>query len=267
MGINTALYNGVSGLNSFASAISVVSDNISNANTTAFKSNSIHFGDMVNSYYSIFANDQEGEGIGSTVLGFTTNFAQGSFVTSASWSDLTVSGEGFFNVVNPDSGRTYYTRDGHFYLDASGYLVNTQGHQVQGAAGGVGGALGPILVADPTACTSIYVNTNGDLVTVAADGTATTEFNLLLTSFSNKNGLVRQGGNLYISGPDVGQSFDNQTSPGIFGQIVDFTLEGSNVDMAKEMVDMIIYQASYNANSKTITTSKDLLDTAINMVR
>jgi len=265
MGINQAMFNGLSGLNGYSSAISVVSDNIANANTTAFKSNSVQFGDMVNSYYSIFANGTQGAGVGVQVMGFATDYAQGTLLDTSKWSDLAMSGEGFFTVVDPVSTKTFYTRDGSFNLDRDGYLINSHGYRVQGYD--PAGTLGDIQIANPTDYVSIRVEGNGDIVAVDDTGADNTLYTLGLSSFSNKDGLVRNGGNLYITGPDIGQTFDNATNPEIFGLVNDFSLEGSNVDLARQMVDMIIYQASYNANSKTITTSSQMIDTSINMVR
>jgi flagellar hook protein FlgE len=91
-----------------------------------------------------------------------------------------------------------------------------------------------------------------------------------LTVFSNQNGLIREGSNLYSEGADSGTATTNGDAgadPALFGNVLDNSLEGSNVDLSKEMVDMIIYQAGFNANSKTITTSSSLLDTTIAMVR
>ncbi len=264
MGIGTAMYNGVSGLNSFSSAMGVVSDNIANAASTGFKSNSIRFGDMVNSYYSINSNDTEGEGSGSMVLGVATDFAQGTILPSSQWSDVAMSGEGFFILDGPN-GIPYYTRDGSFHVDASNTLVNQQGIPVMG---NVGGALGHITI-DVMSYISFRVETDGDIIGIAADGTETTLGQLGLATFSNKNGLVRQGSNLYIEGPEAGTRITN-TDPanaGYFGMVLDYSLEGSNVDIAKQMVDMIIYQADFNANSKTITTCQQMMETTINMVR
>ncbi|MGV8074045.1 MAG: flagellar hook-basal body protein [Syntrophobacteraceae bacterium] len=278
MGINTALYNGVTGLNSFSSAISLVSDNVANANTTAYKSNSIHFGDLVNTYYSMVSNDQESEGAGSAVLNIASDTAQGTLQSSSNWSDLAMSGEGYFSVQD-SSGDVYYTRDGSFYLGAqtagASPLLNSQGYAVLGYAVSDGTTTPPtysadvsaIMLTDPQDYTSIRVESDGQIVGIAAGGVETPLYQVALNTFSNKSGLVRQGGNLYVAGPEVGQVYNNSANPELFGQVCDYTLEGSNVDMAEQMVNMIIYQASYNANAKVITTSKDMIDTTINMIR
>lgn len=264
MGINSAMYNGVSGLSSFSTAISVVSDNVANANTTAFKTNSVHFGDMVNRYYSMNSADTESEGAGSLVLGVSTDYAQGLTQNTSNWADLCISGEGFFQVSDPTTGKRYYTRDGSFHLDKDGYLVNLQGLRVQSASGDI-----QIVPPSGTTYVSYRVDTDGKLYATDNSGIETAEDvlpQILLSTFSNKDGLARQGNNLYLAGPAIGQTFTNVANPEMFGDVVDYSLESSNVDIAKQMVDMIIFQASYNANSKTITTCKDMIDTTINMV-
>jgi flagellar hook protein FlgE len=268
MGIGTAMYNGVSGLNSFSSAMGVVSDNVANAGTTGFKSNSIRFGDMVNSYYSINSNDTEGAGSGSLVLGISTDFAQGTILPSDKWSNVAMSGEGLFILRDPITSRVYFTRDGSFHLDGTGNLVNLQGLVVQNI-GSAGGATVPsdFNIPNQTNYVSFRIETDGTVMGVDATGALNNLGRLGLANFSNKDGLVRQGSNLYIAGPEVGTLLENGANPGAFGMVLDYSLEGSNVDIAKEMVDMIIFQADYNANSKTITTCQNMMDTTINMVR
>jgi flagellar hook protein FlgE len=411
MGIGEALYNGLSGLNCYSSGISVVSDNVANANTTAFKSNSIRFGDLVNSEYALRTNDTEGEGSGSMVLGIVTDFSQGMLINTTAWSDMAVSGKGFFIVETPsadDTGQTYYTRDGTFHLDKDGYLVNQQGYRVQGYAitpgtvesveyssgspiadsgvdmtgaalqvtnadgldvtltlaglqssgnatpdwddaaspgananvlvsaingdtdladAGVTAALndtsdGVVITSgnateltltasndagdltldslgasatptvnetDATAATELtsiqinapagepeyvkyYVTTDGVVTAVDQDGVEHDLYMIGLAGFENENGLARNGANLYFIGPEVNPANiiyngGADPNPEYFGEIMDSCVEGSNVDLASEMVNMIVYQAGYNANSKSITTASELLNTSIQMVR
>lgn len=277
MGIDRALFNGLSGLNSFSTAISVVGDNIANANTTGFKANSTLFGDLVSNEIALSSNQKQNEGSGSSILGIATDYGEGTLQQTSTWSDLAVSGQGFF-VVSPvtstGTAPQYYTRDGSFHLDGDGYMVNQKGDQVQGYAwdntatpATVGSSLSPVQVPNPQNYTSFYVTTDGTLVGVDTSGTNQKLYNIGLATFSNPDGLVRKGGNLYAAGPEIGTTFYNGSDPDLFGKIQDSTLEGSNVDISKQMVDLIRYQSSYNANSKTITTSDRMLNTSINMVQ
>jgi flagellar hook protein FlgE len=270
MSINTALYNGLSGLNSYGTALSVVSDNVSNANTTAFKSNSVRFGDMVNSYYATLTNDTEREGAGVSVMGFASDFGQGNIVDTSNWTDMSVSGDGYFEVL--DGAIHHYTRDGSFHIevdaDGNGILTSQQGYSVLGDDGAT-----PVTIPDYADYSNFRVGTDGQVYgvdTTTGQEEPITDAIVGLTVFSNQNGLIREGSNLYSEGADSGTATTNGDAgadPALFGNVLDNSLEGSNVDLSKEMVDMIIYQAGFNANSKTITTSSSLLDTTIAMVR
>ncbi len=387
MGISQAMNIGVSGLNASATALTVVSDNIANVNTTAFKSNSVRFGDLVAGYYSTLSQDSDREGSGTAIMGVVTEFAQGPLISTTRWSDLAINGEGFFSVQVPGTTIIYYTRDGSFHMDKDGYLVNEMGYRVLNRDGNAirvdnpsnprfsnyyvdsNGQIwgtptdptqiviyapkanetpkvyGSIYIKDPvTGDITITLNDGSQLtITVGDDETAHLKFNtdtngdgamdafmgainllefpltdtdemagigsdqdpgyytiadvqaspvnpnidwsadnwmatsndpqpvlngqLRVSTFANNNGLIRQGNNLYTQGPESKFPIHGTANDGIRGNIFSSTIEGSNVDIAKEMVNMITYQASYNANSKTITTSAELLNTAVNMVR
>src|SRR5208337_2240209 len=123
------MYTALAGLNTFNTALSVVSDNISNANTTGFKSNTVDFGDMVSGLISTpNAGNAVAAGSGSTVLDVETNFTTGSEqVVTGTWSDLMIQGTGFFSVENPTSSAVSYTRDGEFQVNSKGDLVDMNG--------------------------------------------------------------------------------------------------------------------------------------------
>jgi flagellar hook protein FlgE len=270
MSANSTLYIGASGLKTYAEAMSIVSDNVANANTTGYKANRPRFGDLVSGYLSTQSTDTERQGSGSSLLGVETNFSQGSFLTTESWSDLAISGKGFFSVKQlgtdgaSTTGNTYYTRDGSFHVSSLGYLVNGQGYAVLGSDGNM------IKVDDPT--TPVYssfgVSADGIINGIPiAGGAPVTVGTLRISSFPNQDSLIRQGGNLYQAGPESGTVIDGTANTGVNGMILDGNIEASNVDLATEMVDMIIYQADYNANSKSVTTGNAMLETVINMVR
>ncbi|WP_022661498.1 flagellar hook protein FlgE [Paucidesulfovibrio longus] len=131
MSITGSMYAGVSGLGAQSQAVSVISNNLANASTTGFKSSSTNFEDVFYSSLSTGGStDQIGHGV--TVSSVDVNFEQGSYEDSSSVTDMAIDGDGFFIVVDPDTGDTYYTRAGDFELDENGYLCDSSGNIVQG---------------------------------------------------------------------------------------------------------------------------------------
>lgn len=129
MGMLTAMYSGVSGLNVHGRALSSVADNIANLNTHAYKSTRTNFGDIMVHSLTVGGNVVQQVGTGARVLNVQNMMSQGSFETTDIPTDLAINGRGFFQVSNPDSvtGESqgfYYTRAGNFVLDKEGYLVN-----------------------------------------------------------------------------------------------------------------------------------------------
>lgn len=131
----------LSGLRANSKSLGVTGNNIANANTTAFKSGSINFGDVFHDSLNAELNGaglalQVGSGVHA--IGTTTNFTQGSLEESGSALHAGIQGNGYF-VVTDQTGRTSYTRAGDFTLDREGYLVTSTGARVQGyaAANGV----------------------------------------------------------------------------------------------------------------------------------
>lgn len=257
---SSTFHIGLSGLDSFSKAISVTSDNIANSATTGFKSNTVLFGDMVSNYYANGTTTGDKMGAGTTVLGTLKDFTQGSIDNTSTWTNVALNGDGFFAVKLAGDTTTYYTRDGNFSLDADGYLVNAEGYQVLGNDGSA-------IQVDTSLYSDLYVDTTGQIYGTNGDGDVVTVGNpLLLSKFSNQNGMIRQGSNLYEAGGEVGTVTTNASGT------IDVTVKGSalelsNVDLSTEMVNLIIYQADYNANAKSISTANDTLNNVINLVR
>ncbi|MFO7578180.1 MAG: flagellar hook protein FlgE [Pelovirga sp.] len=191
MGITSSLYSGVSGLNANASAMSVIGNNIANANTIGFKSSRALFGDLLSSQIGgSSGTSQLGRGVGLSTV--DNMFSQGTFENTESNSDLAIEGPGFFIVSNPETGNSVnnYTRAGAFRFDPDGNLTNPEGFNVMGysldAAGNTFGDLKPIQIdtrsfipAGPTANLAITNNLNANATTIAggfdpldADGTS-----------------------------------------------------------------------------------------------
>ena len=260
-GLGSALWNGVSGLRSFSTAMTVVSDNIANTGTTGFKANEIRFADLVSSSYSTISSYTDREGSGSRTFAILTDFAQGPIINTSNWSDLAINGEGFFKVQDPTSGKIYYTRDGSFHLDKDGYIVTPMGMQLLDKDGN------PISVGNPQDYASFSIDTSGKITAIKNDNTIEEKGQIGLFKFPDPNGLRRVGNNLWEITSLAGDEIAGNPGDNGFGTIMSFAIEGSNVDLSEELVNMIIYQANFNANSKVITTASDMLNTTVNMVR
>lgn len=140
MGLTSTLYSGISGLQANSEAMSVTGNNISNSNTVGFKSSSTVFSDMLSaSLASASGNSQVGRGV--EIQSVAMDFSQGSFQSTGSATDLAIEGDGFFMLQSPSGGESYYTRNGAFQFDSSGYLVNAEGLQVLGKPYDTGGNL------------------------------------------------------------------------------------------------------------------------------
>lgn len=146
MGISSALYSGVSGLNTNSQAMSVVGNNLANTNTLGFKGARTVFSDMLSS--TVFGSGGKSQvGRGTNLSKVDNIFSQGTFESTSSDTDVAIEGEGFFMLKEVGSDVTYYSRAGAFRFDAEGFLVNPEGFHVQGKPFDANGAL---IAGDPT---------------------------------------------------------------------------------------------------------------------
>jgi flagellar hook protein FlgE len=256
------MYTALSGLNTFNEALSVVSDNIANANTTGWKSNFVDFGDLVAGLIPTENINTTAQGVGSSVIGVTSDFNTGSEIQTGNWSDVMIQGNGFFAVEDPTSKAIYYTRDGSFMIDTKGFLTDMNGNQVLETDGKT-----PIQITNPSQYTSFSIDKFGNLTGTTSTPPPTQLGQIGVATFSNPNGLIRNGKNEYVWGTSAGAATYAAPGTGQAGELISGALEGSNVDLTAQMVDLITYQADYQANSKSIETGNNLLQTVVNLIR
>ncbi len=139
MSLNEMMFIGATGLETYSNAMSVVSNDIANSNTTAFKTNTVNFGDLIGGWIPTTTSQTEHAGAGVGITGTYTDWSEGSVTGTSLWSDLAVNGSGFFSVAAMNAngnatGTTYYSRDGSFSLNQNGYLVNNSGDAVLNTA-------------------------------------------------------------------------------------------------------------------------------------
>lgn len=131
MGISSALYSGVSGLNTNSQAMTVIGNNLANTNTLGFKGSRTVFSDLLSSTINgSGGTSQVGRGV--NVSKVDNIFSQGTFESTESGLDVAVEGDGFFMVSAEGDDTVHYTRAGAFRFDENGYLINPEGYRVQG---------------------------------------------------------------------------------------------------------------------------------------
>ncbi len=265
-----SMYSAVTGLNACNKRMSVIGDNIANTGTTAFKSSQISFESLINQSAAGFT----GQEIGGGVLGGNVNYDwnQGTIQNTSNPFDLAISGNGFF-MVQDAAGVAAYTRDGEFSFDATGNLVMQSGMKVQGYPVNAGASLGdptkPLATINVPTTSTASVDSNGVYWGTDAAGVRTALFQIAMCKTTDPSVMAKANNNLYT------KTTDNITDPLIaglpqtsgLGAVNTSSLEASNVDIAKQFVNMIEAQRAFSANSKVITTSDSMLQDLVNMVR
>lgn len=259
-----SLHTAALGMNAQQKGVDNIANNISNANTTGYKRSSVVFQDLL---YQNVQTDGQGQaddaaapatlqmGHGAAAVATVRNFEQGGFRETGNALDLAINGDGFFQVRKPD-GTIAYTRDGTFSLDPEGNVVTQTGLQLE-----------PNLNIPPDA-TGINVSQDGIVTaTVQGDPNPIEIGQVELARFPNPGGLEAKGSNLYAQTEASGQPQIDMPGQNGLGGIRQGFLEGANVDVVQEMVNLIEAQRAYETNSKMVQTSEDMLQTANNMKR
>ncbi|MFT5726648.1 MAG: flagellar hook protein FlgE [Desulforhopalus sp.] len=200
MGISSAFYSGVSGLNTNSQAMSVIGNNLANTNTVGFKGSRHVFADLLSgSINGSGGTSQVGRGVGVSQIDQV--FSQGTFESTESNLDVAIEGDGFFVLKEVGDDTTYYSRAGAFRFNDEGYLVNPEGLRVQGKLFGADGELAP------GNATEIQVKNTG-LIQGSATSAVTLTTNLDSTSAIIDPAIVLAG---VIPGDDTTYNYSTST--------------------------------------------------------
>jgi flagellar basal-body rod protein FlgG len=255
--MNPALWIAKTGLDAQQTRMAVVSNNLANVNTTGFKRGRAEFEDLL--YQNVRQTGGQSSqntqlpsglmlGTGVRTVGTEKLFTQGSMTQTGNNLDLAINGRGFFQILLPN-GSVAYTRNGSFQMNDQGKVVTANGYELQ-----------PDITV-PANTQSITIGTDGVVSAQIAGATAPSQVGTLqLADFINPTGLQPIGENLYVESaasgaPQVG----NPDSNGL-GSVVQGSLEGSNVNVVEELVNMIETQRAYEMNSKAIATTDKMLE-------
>jgi len=257
--METALWAAKTGLDAQQTRMSVISHNLANVNTNGFKKDRAIFEDLLyqNTKQVGAATSQDtvsptgmNVGTGVRIVAVEKTYTQGNFTTTGNSLDVGVNGRGFFQVLMPD-GSFGYTRDGSFKMSATGELVTSSGYKVQPG------------ITIPQGAQSITIGSDGVVSALVAGQAAPTQIGTLqLTDFVNPAGLQPRGENLLSETAASGAAQTGNPGVSGLGLLQQGSLEGSNVNVVEELVNMIETQRAYEMNSKAISTTDQMLQYA-----
>jgi flagellar basal-body rod protein FlgG len=242
--MEAALWVAKTGLDAQQTRMTVIANNLANVNTTGFKRDRATFEDL------LYQNVRQGGaqtsadtaaptglllGTGTRVVSTEKLHAQGNLIQTQNAFDLAISGEGFFQILQPD-GTIAYTRDGGFKVSGEGVLVNSSGYRLQ---------------------PELAIPQNAQTITIGADGTVSIQ--AFGEAQAQTIGQIQLARFLSPTGLQVGIPSQQGN-----GQLIQGALESSNVNVVEEMVSMIETQRAYEVNSKAIEAVDGMLRFANN---
>ena len=259
-----ALYTAASGMEAQQYQMDTISNNLANVNTTGFRRNEARFQDLV--YQEMRAPGSpvgasvvpvgQDVGLGVKVGSSEKIFTQGNLIQTGNPLDIAIEGDGFFQVTQPD-GTTAYTRDGSFKRDANGAIVTADGY-----------FLNPQITI-PQNAQSISIGEDGTVSALVPGSNLPQQLGQIqLARFVNPAGLSPVGGhNLYTQTAASGAPIVSQAGLNGTGSLQGGYLENSNVQVVQEIVNMIVSQRAFEADSKSITASDEMLQVANQIIR
>ena len=262
-----ALSTAVTGMNAQSTNVDVIANNLANVNTHGFKKQNAQFEDLLyQQIRSVGTTTATGTrlptgmqvGVGTRLVGLQRYFDQGSLDQTGRKLDLAVMGDGFFQVVTDSAGTIGYTRAGNLNRGPDGVLMDPNGHILQPQ----------ITVDTQVPMENINIAPDGRVQILLPGQTSFTDVGqITLSRFPNPEGLRALGQNLFAETSASGTPVtDNPGSQGL-GNLQQGSLELSNVDLVKELTDMIKAQRAYEINSESIKTADEMLQTAGNLRR
>ena len=254
--MEASLHVAQTGLDAQQTRIRVISNNLANVATNGFKKDRASFEDLV--YQTVRQPGAQSSqnstlptgmmlGTGSRIVATEKMFTQGAIEQTGNELDLAIQGRGFFQILMPD-GSLSYTRDGSFEINEQGQLVTSQGYQLDPG------------VSIPNETLSITVGVDGTVSALTAGNTQPQQVgNIQTIDFINPQGLQPIGENLFKE--TVSSGAPQAGTPGLngLGPIIQGALEGSNVNVVEELVNMIEAQRAYEINSKAVQTVDEML--------
>lgn len=257
-----ALWTSATGMNAQEIQTDVVANNLANSSTVGFKKSRANFKDLMYQTMLVAGATTPGGGqiptgiqvgMGVKPSGVQKIFTQGDYSQTDNELDFVIQGDGFFRVLHGDE--ELYTRAGNFTLDSEGYITTNSGDRLQPE------------ISIPEEATLISLQDNGTLTVTGTDDTILATEQVNLSSFVNPAGLFAVGENLFRPTEGSGPATEGIPGEEPLGTVANNYLEMSNVSVVEEMVNMIVGQRAYEANSKSIQTADTMLGLANGLKR
>jgi flagellar basal-body rod protein FlgG len=259
-----AMYTAASGMEAQQLNIDTIAHNLANINTSGFKSRKAQFQDLL--YQNIrqagASNTANTEipvglqvGLGTKPVATEIVFTQGDFSTTKNPLDIVIQGQGFFQIRQAN-GQTAYTRNGNFHMNRDGNIVTSEGDLLEPQ------------ISIPPDQTGITIGADGTVSVQQAGQTQPQQVGKIeLALFQNPSGLQNIGKSLFIPSQSSGDAVTGTPGENGLGSLLAGYVEQSNVSVVEEMVNMIVSQRAYEANSKVIRTADEMFTQANNVVR
>lgn len=270
-----SMYSGVSGMKNLQVKMDVIANNIANVNTIGFKSSRVMFQDIMSQTTTqatagqpngLGGTNMQQIGLGVQVGSIDTIHNTGAPTSTGRDLDFYLEGAGYF-VVRDGEGNNLYTRDGIFTRDGNGALVNSSGMKVMGID--ANNALVELNVPEldnGDTYQSMAIDKYG--VVTAKYGTRDVNIGrVAIATFNNPDALEKLGGNNYGATVNTGDAILGAAGQNGSGMMQSGKIEMSNVDLSTEFTEMIVASRAYQANSRSITTSDEMLQELLNLKR
>ena len=264
-----SLWTAASGMNAQQLNVDTISNNISNVNTNSYKKERLEFKSLLYQTMERASLDDADTGkpvnlqvgLGVKPIATSRMFTQGNLERTENKTDLAIEGQGFF-MIQTGEDEVSYTRDGNFKIsvgDGENNLVTSEGYYVLSTDGE------PIAIPENVAVKDITIDENGAISYMLDGEIEDLGVTIGVVQFANPQGLEAIGGNLYTTTSASGEPILEEDGEVTRSKISQGYIELSNVNIAEEMVNLIVAQRAYELNSKAITTSDEMLQQANNL--